>query len=282
MEKILLIIDAQNFKPEILDFVAGISEPGKSRVAGVFLFDDMLKATPYIRSIGGQTFVEEIILTDAEIKERDEVMLQCSRIFKEECRKRSINMLVHKDHGNPLKRILKESRYADLIITDTNISFSTDNTFPTKFVKELLTAAECPVLIAPEYYNKIDEVVFAYDGSKSSVAAIKQFCYHLPKLTDKKIVVLHFAAEMPEIENVFDKSIFEEWLKMKFVDYSFVTIPGDSREGVFTYFMDHRERSNSLLVMGAFGRGLLSTFFRPSTSELVLRAIDIPVFITHV
>lgn len=280
MEKILLIIDAQNFKPQTLDFVAGVS--GQSKVVGVLLFNDMLKAIPYIRSVGGQVFVEEITLTDDEIKQRENTIAQCSALFKTECAKRSINAIVHNDNGDPLKQILKESRYADLIIADPTISFSSTDSFPTNFIKELLAGAECPVLIAPESFTQTEEIVFAYDGSKSSMAAIKQFYIHMPKFAAEKVIILNIKDPGSSLEeDATGKALFEEWLKMKFSKYSFVTISGDVRDELFTYFMDREGGNNSLLVIGAFGRGWLSTFFKPSASELVLKAVDIPVFISH-
>ena len=84
-----------------------------------------------------------------------------------------------------------------------------------------------------------------------------------------------------EEEDVKGRALFEEWLKMKFSKFSFIAVSGEPRDGLFTYFMDHGIASDRLLVMGAFGRGFISTFFKPSTSDIVLKAIDVPVFISH-
>jgi nucleotide-binding universal stress UspA family protein len=282
MEKIILIIDPNNFKPQILDFVSRVSINKTSKIVGVFVFDDAMKATPYLRSIGGQVFVEEIVLTEDDIKRRQEVAKACRQLFDAECAERGLSASIHIDEGMPLQQILKETRYADLMIADPSLSFSHDKTTLTKLMREVLACTECPVIIAPENFKEIEEIVFAYDGSKSSVAAIKQFYYTMPKYADSKIVVLHFTdPEKEEEEDELSKKIFQEWLQLKFTNFSFVTIPGDPRDGLFIYFLEHTEANSSLLVMGTFGRGVLSTFFKPSTSDLILKTIDVPVFISH-
>jgi len=283
MEKVLILIDSQNFRPQLLDFAASmVNGHGKTKITGVFLSGNPLAAAPGIRSVGGQIFVEEITMTEEEINQRKRDVEHSIALFKDACLQRELVAAVHNEDGNPLENIIKESRFADLIITDPSITFSGEKTIPSRFIKELLAKTECPVLIAPEYFDQVDEIVFAYDGSKSSVFAIKQFFYLMPSFADKKMVILHVVEPgKSQEEDPMRDTLFEEWLKMKCSRYSTVTIAGDSRDGLFNYFMDHSGDNNKLLITGAYGRGILSSFFRPSTADLVLKAIDIPVFISH-
>ena len=68
---------------------------------------------------------------------------------------------------------------------------------------------------------------------------------------------------------------------MHFSKVSFLELTGEAREVLFEYLMTHNEQKNKLLVTGAFGRNYLSTFFKPGAAELVLKAVDIPIFIAH-
>jgi nucleotide-binding universal stress UspA family protein len=34
-------------------------------------------------------------------------------------------------------------------------------------------------------------------------------------------------------------------------------------------------------VMGAFGRSMLSGFFKHSTAELIIKTVNLPVFVAH-
>jgi len=280
MEKILLLADALNYKPENLDFAAYIAKLGKAKLVGVFIENKDLDTVPTIKTFGGAAYVEEITIDADEHKKRADLVQKNIAAFKGGCIQREIMATTHHDVGNPLEQIIEESRYADLIIADPALSLTDDNRVPSKFIMEILSKAECPVLIAPEYFEQIEEIILAYDGSPSSVFAIKQLYYQFPKLSDKRVVVLHINKDKIEDWGKHH-TYFKEWLDMHFSNVSFLELTGDAREILFEYFMSRNEQVNQLLVTGAFGRSFLSTFFKPSAAELVLKAVDIPIFISH-
>ncbi len=281
MEKILVPANAQNYKPEILDFASYIAKLGKSKLVGVFIENKQLDTFPAIKSFGGTAYVEEIIQDPAEQKELMQRVENNIVAFKEGCAQREVTADAHYDAGDGLANVIAESRYADLLILDPSLSMDKgDDRLPSDFVIDVLSKAECPVLVAPEHFEQIDEVVLAYDGSRSSVFAIKQLYYQLPRLADKRLVILHINKE--KIEK-WDKQHgqFREWLDMHFANVSFLELTGDARDIMFEYFMARSEQVNQLLVTGAFGRNFLSTFFKPGAAELVLKAVDIPIFVSH-
>jgi hypothetical protein len=279
MEKIILLTDALNFKAETLDFAGYISKLGKSKIVGVFVESRTLEPVPSIKTMGGTAYVEEITADEAAHKADADTIQKNIATFKGGCIQREVMATVHHDKGNPLETIIDESRYADMIIADPSLSFTDDRKVPSKFMMEIISRAECPVLIAPEYFEPLEEIVFAYDGSRSSVFAIKQFYYQLPKLADRRVIVLHINKEGNS--NHKEYANFREWLDMHFPKVTFLELTGEPREVLFEYFMVQNEHNNQLLVTGAFGRNFLSTFFKPSAAELVLKAVDIPIFITH-
>ena len=281
MKKIALLIDALNVKPETLDFAAYIAKLGKSKIVGVFIEEYQLDIHPTIKSFGGPVYVEEVTLSAEERKENEVEISKNIDLFKEGCAQREVSAIVHHHKGNALKNAIHETRYADLVIIDPAISFTNDTNIPSKFAIALFSHAECPILIAPEYFEQINEVVLTYNGSRSSVFAIKQFYYQLPELGDKKIIILQINETDHTDGHKDEKAQFKEWLEMHFSKISFLEITGDAREELFKYFMEHNESNNKLLVTGAFGRTALSSFFKRSTADLVLKAVDIPIFITH-
>jgi hypothetical protein len=278
MKKIVVLIDALHFKPGILDFAAYIASLGKSALSGVFVENEKIEAAPSMKSIGGQLYVEEITLTAEERKvHKNRVQINIEE-FKKICFSKGIQAIAHYDTGNPLDDVVIETRYADLLIVDPSTSFGAEGEVPSKFITELLAKAECPVLVAPENFAGIDELVFAYNDSASSAFAIRQFYYQLPELSDRKVTVLHIKEDEGKDENI---NLFTEWLKMHYPAVSFVTLPGDPAETMFKYFLEHEWQSKLVLVTGAFGRTGLSSFFKRSTAELVLKTVDIPIFIAH-
>lgn len=281
MKKIVLIADTFEMKPGIIDFVAYIANLGKSKITAIFVEHQVLETNPSIKTLGGQIYVEEITLSPEERRESDIKRKQRIDAFKQECLKRNIDAVVHTAQNNALKTLIHETRYADLAILDPAISDANEFRIPSNFAIELLNHTECPVLIAPEVFDKIDDVVLAYDGSKSSVFAIKQFYYQLPELAGKNITVLHISENNDGTEHEVERGLFKEWLDMHFAKATAIELNGDAREELYKYFMEHEQDTNKILVTGAFGRNFLSTLFKPSTAELVLKVVDIPMFIAH-
>lgn len=177
----------------------------------------------------------------------------------------------------PLSEVLEESRFADLIILDPSTSFSrSDRGIPSHFVKDVLEGSECPVLIAPYSFSAVEEIVFAYDGTESSVFAIKQFAHLFPGLADKKTTVVSVRdGEGMTLEQQFK---IKEWLKAHYPHVEFVVLRGTASDELFGYLID---KKNAIVVMGAYGRKMFSRFFKPSQARLVMKSVNLPVFIAH-
>lgn len=282
MKRIILLLDAINYKAEILDFAAAIAKPGKSKIVGVFLEHHHHDPIPKVKSIGGQIYVEEIIEDAAEraiIKATAQKNIQ---LFKDGCTQREVLALVHLDKGDLVQDIIEETRYADLMIVDPSTSLSGDNAIPSKLIQKILNTAECPVFIAPSHFDAPEEIIFAYDGTRSSLFALKQFYYLLPEFADINITILHVSEnEQSKEKNITNTKLLKEWLEKKFSSVTFVDINGDARNTLFDYFFEKEAYFNKMLVTGAYGRNLLSSLLKPSAADLLLKAIDIPMFIAH-
>jgi nucleotide-binding universal stress UspA family protein len=147
---------------------------------------------------------------------------------------------------------------------------------PTEFVRDILKKAECPVIIAPESFEALDEIVFTYNGSASSVFAIKQFTYLFPQLHNKKVSIIQ-VNEAGEWRDP-DKYKFKEWLKEHYTDLHFEALKGETEAKLLDYVF---KRKNMFLVMGAYGRNALSQFFKSSHADLLINTVTQPIFIAH-
>jgi len=176
------------------------------------------------------------------------------------------------DDDERIDALLKNTRFADLLIIDQPLLTETES----GLLKRLLTRSECPVIVAPKGFNGINEIVFAYDGSASSVFAIKQFSYLFPELADLKITVLHVSNEEAPI--IIEKKKILELLQMHYLQIGYCLISGKADEGLCNYLMPFKD---AFVVMGAFGPNKVSGYFRRSTAELVLEKVNLPVFIAH-
>ena len=276
MEKILLALDAHQLETNTIDFACFIAKLTNSKLTGVFLEDVLSEDVTGLRSSASPTCIGRSGLSSEEQGDTDLVGHNIKR-FKESCLCRETTGLIHRDRGIPLSEVVEESRFADLIIVDPVTSFSkSDRSIPSRFVKDVLLDSECPVLIAPYSFDGLDKVIFAYNGTSSSVFAIKQFTHLFPGLSDRKAIVVSVnKGEKQSIEQQFK---MKEWLKAHYRDVEFVILKGDATDEMFGYLI---EKKNAIVVMGAYGRSLLSRFFHPSHARLVVKTVNLPVFITH-
>jgi nucleotide-binding universal stress UspA family protein len=260
-----------------VDFACYIANLSHSKLTGIFLENALEPKVPELRTFHGLPFVETIVANDIpENKEKEKSCQSNIRLFKDACMNRGVSSCTHLDSSVPVQELVSESRFADLIVlnTETSVELETKNT-PTAFVKEVVARSECPVILAPPSFEGIDELLFAYDGSSSSVFAIKQFTYLFPELKDKRVVILHVDDESSPIK---DQNQIESLVKAHYADISFHVLKGRASDELFDYLLGKR---NVFVVMGAFGRSPISDLFRPSAARLVVKVIDLPIFIAH-
>lgn len=263
MKKVLVAIDARQINVNMLDFACFIAKLTHSKLTGIF-FDNK------------QALAEPVNQHTISAEAKRPLVNEGVRLFTEACNNRGANCSVRHE-GIPDIDIVKESRFAELIIVDPEMSFrGKKEEIPSGFIKELLTKSECPVILSPFSFYGIDEIVFAYDGSPASVFAIKQFIYLFPELTGKKITVLH--VNEPGTDKVIEKDKIGELLQMHFSSIGFQLLHGKAGDELLGYLLG---KKNMIVVMGAFGRSMLSDFFRHSTAELIIKTINLPVFIAH-
>jgi hypothetical protein len=197
--------------------------------------------------------------------------------FNDACSQRNVLHAIHRDRGIPTPEIIEESRFADIVIIDPQTSFRKKfEGAPTRFVKSVLENAECPVILSPENFEGIEKIVFTYDGGKSCVFAIKQFTHLFPQLTANPVTILQINSENDAA--IHQKYKLKEWLKTHYDNIDIETLQGDPKYNLVEFVMNER---NIFLVMGAYGKSILSQFFHVSHADLIIKTADVPLFIAH-
>jgi hypothetical protein len=278
MLKILLAIDAISSETGALEFGCYLGRLTKSKLTGVFLENLEAEERPVLKRMHGLTYVDWEVDEKMEgHRARLELIDRNINLFKEGCINMEIGFCLHRDRGVPTRELLTESRFADLLIIGADTSFNKKyRGQPSEFVKDILKRAECPVIIAPEKNTHIDEIIFTYNGSASSLFAIKQFTYLFPQFHNKKVSIIQVNESGEWLDP--DKYKFKEWLKEHYEEIQFEALQGNTDAKLFEVLL---QRKNIFLVMGAYGRNALSQFFKRNHADLLIRKAIQPVFITH-
>ena len=275
-KKILAAFDGLKYSEGASKYAMEIAKVTDSLLVGVFIQDMRYINFTYAYT-WDQPFVDMAAIENSQKAEREKIDLNI-KLFHEACQEKGIKHKVHLDKGVPLQELMHESAFSDLIIIDSHTSFFTvGNHSLSPFLKDFMADSHCPVLIVPHTYTFFDKAVLCYDGSPSSLFAMKSFSYLFPQLNDLETVVVS-VNDKPN-NHLKDAHNLKDLLHNHFKNLDFEVLNGDPGDELLKYLQKNGQ--NAIVVMGAYGRNAISRLMHQSLSNKVIKEINSPVFITH-
>jgi len=271
MKKVIAVFDGKHFSEGAFDFLRRMNEQSPILAIGVFLpAIDYAELLYSIGGLSGPIYYKEVDTTETGISQNN-----VDR-FKELCAKHGIEYRVHLDlEKHVISEVKTESRYADLLIIGSELFYQNmGKQTQGEYLDSTLHKSECPVILLPEQYQFPDNVILAYDGSESSVFAIKQFAYLFPALTNLKTTLVYMGTE----RSIPDLHYIEELTARHFSDLTINKLEVDPKRYFNTWVQDN---GNSLVVAGAFSRSALSEMLRNSFVTETINDHKLPIFIAH-
>jgi len=277
MKKIVAAIDVLNFSEEQLNNLKYIAKEVNGKLSIVFLENIIAGGIPLASAYPEAYVANYQALLQESLDERDRLRKEHLDYLFTICGDGDVEFTLHESIGSPVQKVVEESRFADLLLIGNNTSFATlYESKPPQFVKDVLAQAQCPVLVLPEKNVRIKELVFSYNGSFSSMYAIRQFTQLFPDFSDVPVNLVYVTeGNRTALPN---ETLIINYLEHHYDEVKYTILHGDPA-AEFLNLLLHRK--GSLVTYGAFGRSGLSRFFHRSDAENVLRTTDIPVFITH-
>lgn len=271
MRKILIAFDGNQYSEGAMQFARRLNENEKITVTGLFLPQVALSSLwSYADAMTGTSFVPFIESENADLIESN------IKQFEEFCSAHRISYTVTRAFFNlALPELRRETRFSDLAIIGSETFYQNIGSQHSEYLKDALHTAECPVIVVPESYKFPESNILAYDGSESSVFAIKQFIYLFPEFSDNPTTLV---TTNPSSDYSEKKAHIHDLVSAHFSSLSFLNLDIDSKKYFATWMS---EKKSSILVCGAFSRSMISQLFKQSFVEDVLRDHKIPVFISH-
>jgi hypothetical protein len=271
MKKILIAFDGTHFSSGACEFALKLHQMQPLMLTGVFM--PQLSFASLWSYSGGPPVPDVIPYED----EDDEAVQNNILQFQQFCSDHKIPCTVHKDFFDfALPELKKETRFADLLILSSETFYHRiSGANAAEYVKEALHVSECPVIALPEQYVFPERVFLAYDGSESSVYAIRQFAYLLPELTGLETSV--FCLKHDEASDLPEESYIKELLSQHFKQYDLLKLNLSNKKQL-SEWLSHK---NAILVSGSLGRNFLSQLFRDSFISKIIEEHQYPVFIAH-
>lgn len=271
-KQVLFVCAGKEFPQGAFNFLVSMQQQETVHVRGLFFSPIDLDAMTAVSQLPVQAPYDRI-------REREhEVMIHNKALFAQQCEKHFIHYTIHKHDGQWDKNTLvKESRFSDVLVLSGELFYADINVNqPNIYLYETLCAAECPILVIPEDYKQCEHVFMAYDGSKESLFAIKQFCYLFPQLTDLPTEMIFCRDEqsdgIPDIEEL------RQYTRQHFDAMGFSKLHFNASHYFATWVGEHK---HVMLVSGSYGRSPFSYLSKRSFAAEVIHEHKIPVFIAH-
>lgn len=278
MKKFLAVFDGYKLSRSTMDYAISLAKSANAQLVGVFLDEFIYHSYPVAKVLkaGPRSADMQKELDEKDKKKRDD----SARKFQQACDKAGIHYSIHRDNNIALQDLKHESMFADLVIINKNETFTRfREEAPTRFIKDLLTGVQCPVMIVPAQFLSIDKFVLLYDGRPSSLFAIRQFSYLFGGLTSIPVEVFTVKDYYMPSMHVPDNKLMREFIKRHFPDAVFTVVKGEPEEEILKHLTGHKE--NEWVVLGAYKRGELSRWFKTSMADQLMKELDTPLFIAH-
>jgi hypothetical protein len=278
MKKFIAAFDGLKFSESTRDYAVSLAKQNSAHLVGVFLDDftyNSFKLHDLLTEEGGYSEAKHRTLKAKDEKTRDEAV----KNFEEACHSFDLNYSIHHDRSVAIQELIHESIYADLLIVDRSETLTHyEEKIPTEFIQDVLLHAQCPVMVVPQVFKPVDKLILLYNGEPSSVQAIKMLSYTLAS-------VKHFPSEVVSVNNpkqslhVPDNRLMKEFMKRHFPAATYKVLKGDAEVEIINYLRE--QTSNSLVVLGAYQRSMVSRWFRASMADTLMKEVKLPLFIAH-
>jgi len=273
IKRIFVPLDNSIYTDIALEYAILIAKKHQAVVNGITILDiqeieDSIGPVP----IGNQYWAEK--LEESKINEANTLINNIKKKFEDKLKKENVTYNFEKDQGIPSKWIIKKSEFYDLVIMGMNtyFHFGTKDK-PGNTIKEVLNNSITPVLLIPENFTNIKNVLITYDGSFQSTRAMQRFI-HLSMLFDFNIRVINSSK---------DKTFFDyqkENVESYFKAYGLQNIEFiHTEENIKVILKEKYLEWADLIVLGAHSKNVIQDFLIGSLTSFLIDLNKKPLFI---
>ncbi len=279
MNKIIAAFDSLHASDSTMDYAVYLAKEFNAHIVAAFLRDILYHGKAEYGF--GQPY-EGGDFTGAEtaLKIEEQVRNNTIEKVKNHFNRLGVPYSTHHDPAIAIQSLISESHFADMILVDADDNFSGwDKTKPSHFLKNLLADADCPIMVVPKYFKPIEKVVFAYDGSSSSMYAMRLFTYLFPKIVSQQIEIVLISHDQHS-NHLPEHQLLKELLKRKYpVILQSIVKSEDTTDALAMYLQT--QTANCMAVLGSYQRSALSRWLHQSTADALIAELNIPLFIAH-
>ncbi|MCX6293925.1 MAG: universal stress protein [Sphingobacteriales bacterium] len=277
MNKIIAAFDGLKPIEPTADYAVYLSTLLKSHLTGVFLDDNSYTSYKIYDLVFDQGVSEKKL---HQLKDSDNHKRKASaNDFNQICKEKRLSFNIHHDKNIALSELLHESIFADLLILNKSTTFNHhEEKYPSRFLQDILSNAQCPVFLTPNEFKEFQKVIFLFDGKTSSVYALKMFAYLMSPHINMPIEVIS-VKPMEDNTHLPENKLLKELMKRHFSNINFTILKGIPEIEIIKHLQN--ESLSFVTVIGAYRRSMLSRWFRSSMADALVNSFEMPLFIAH-
>jgi hypothetical protein len=270
MKKILVVINAELVPHHLAAAAIGFATATSSFLHIMFT-NYAMDLSEYNYPFPNDLSLTRNVFTGQTLAEENNTILQDNiRLFENQCKQAGVNYFIEPGNDIRLEKLIVQSAFSDFIMADANDNFQQGH------IADLLHNTHCPVYLISKEAKTIENIVFTYDGSNSSMYAIKAFTYLFRELTNKPCHLVYIATD--EKGTLPQEQEIRNWLSIHYNNVQIHILRGHLRAELTGYI---KTTGDALVVMGAFGRNPVSNLFRKSLAYAVIEEGNASLFIAH-
>ena len=277
MKKITAAFDGLKYAESTRDYALNIAKQTNAHLVGIFLDDPTYTSYKVYDLISKDGVSEERL---RKVAQKDKLVRASSAAnFEQSCTQAGVQFTLHHDRKIAIHDLVHETIYSDLMVISAKETLTHyPENLPTRFIRELLSESQCPVLLVPDKYKPIQKIILLYDGAPSSVHAIKMFSYLLPVMKHLEVEVIA-VNPMNSSLHLPDNKLMKEFMKRHYAKVIYTILKGWAEDEIIRYL--HQISEDVLVVMGAYQRSTVSRWFRESMADILMKEVKFPLFIAH-
>jgi hypothetical protein len=278
MNKVIAVFDDNRLSESTLNYAIYLANHFNAHIVAAFAEEER---TGHLQSeTDGGNIAANLLQANTVRVKKDQVSIASNKKLQTKLDAEGVHYNIQANKLLRVDTLINESYYADMIVIDGNDHFSNlDFSKPGRFLKNVLSQSQCPVMIVQASCEPVEKFVFAYDGSPSSVYAMKQFSYLFPSIKEQEIEILSIKDDK-HANNFPDRHFVKEFLKRKYTTVVESVIINNNADDAFVDRMQ-AETKNCMLILGAYERSSFSRWLYESIADTLISKLDIPLFIAH-
>jgi len=265
------------FSESASQYAIELAKQHKNHLTGIFLDDKSYTSYKIYELILDQG-VSEKKLNHLKQKDAHQRVISADK-FDKLCKLHKIEYSIHHDRNIALQDLMDESIFADLLIIDFTESFTHyEEKSPSRFIRDLLSNSQCPVLLAPSVFQPIEKIVFLYDGTATSVYPIKLFSYLLNNVINLPMEIICVRSMDQDLHFPHHRQL-KDLIKRHHRNIQYTILKGLPEIEIINHLQ--QENKKILAVLGAYRRTMVSRWFKSSLADALINQLKVPLFIAH-